>query len=95
MKQSYVYIMASKPRGTLYIGVTATLPKRVYEHRSDAFEGFTKKYSVHQLVYYEIHEDITQAITREKQMKTWKRWWKIELIEKVNPDWNDLYETII
>ena len=95
MQQSYVYIMASKPRGTMYIGVTASLPKRVYEHRTDAFEGFTKKYKVHQLVYYEIHENISDAIQRETQMKTWKRWWKIELVEKQNPAWDDLYESIL
>lgn len=95
MKQAYVYIMASKPRGTLYIGVTSALPKRIYEHRTDAFQGFTKKYQVHRLVYFEIHEDITEAIQRETQMKTWKRWWKIELIEKFNPDWKDLYESIL
>lgn len=95
MQQSYLYIMASKPRGTLYIGVTSNLPKRVYEHRTDAFEGFTKKYKVHTFVYYEVHEDITAAIERETQMKAWKRWWKIELIEKQNPYWDDLYKSIL
>ncbi len=95
MQPSYVYIMASKPRGTLYIGVTSNLPKRIYEHRTDALEGFTKKYKVHTLVYYEIHDDISNAIQRETQMKAWKRWWKIELIEKHNPEWDDLYESIL
>lgn len=95
MQESYVYIMASKPRGTLYTGVTSTLQKRVEEHRTDAFEGFTKKHQAHTLVYYEPHPDIATARERETQMKSWKRWWKIELVEKANPDWKDLYETII
>ena len=95
MKQSYVYILASKRNGTLYIGVTAELPKRMYEHRNNLVKGFTQKYGVHMLVYYETHSDIGEAIQRESQMKAWKRAWKIELIEKDNPDWKDLYDTII
>jgi len=95
MKQSYVYILASKRNGTLYIGVTSDLPKRIYEHRNDLVKGFTQKYGVHMLVYYEMHNDIREAIQRESQMKAWKRAWKLELIEKENPDWNVLYETII
>lgn len=94
MKQFYVYILSSKRNGTLYIGVTSDLIKRVYEHKHDLVEGFTKKYNVHYLVWYEIHESSESAITREKQIKKWKRTWKLKLIERENPDWNDLYETI-
>jgi putative endonuclease len=94
-KQAAVYILASKRNGTLYIGVTSNLQKRAGEHRSDFIDGFTKKYSVHRLVYCELHEDMVSAITREKQMKKWNRAWKVELIEKQNPDWNDLWEDII
>ena len=86
-----VYILASKRNGTLYIGVTANLIKRVYEHKNHLVDGFTKKYNVHNLVYYETTEDISSAIRREKQIKKWKRKWKIELIEKKNPNWRDLY----
>ena len=95
MKQYYVYIMASKRNGTLYIGVTSNLLKRVYEHKNDFIKGFTQKYKVHRLVYYEVHIDIQQAITREKQMKRWERQWKIELIEKTNPNWKDLYIDLV
>jgi len=84
-------MLASKKSGTLYIGVTNNLLKRVYEHKNNIIGGFTQKYSVHNLVYYEEHNDIGKAITREKQMKKWKRQWKIELIEKFNPQWKDLY----
>ncbi|MDD4757223.1 MAG: GIY-YIG nuclease family protein [Prolixibacteraceae bacterium] len=87
----YTYILASKPNGTLYVGVTKDLIKRVYEHKNDFVEGFTKKYSVHTLVYYEIFDDINNAIAREKTLKNYKRQWKINLIEKDNPDWKDLY----
>ncbi|QWR77104.1 GIY-YIG nuclease family protein [Candidatus Magnetomonas plexicatena] len=90
MKQYYVYIMANKKNGTLYVGVTSDLIKRVHEHQSDMSEGFTKKYKVHNLVYYEKSNYIDVAIEREKQIKKWKRQWKIELIEKYNPEWNDL-----
>ena len=86
MKNYYVYIMASRKQGTLYIGVTSNLKKRVYEHKNDFTDGFTKKYRVHRLVYFESTTDPNSAITREKQLKTWKRRWKIELIEKVNSD---------
>jgi putative endonuclease len=89
--QYYVYILASKRNGTLYIGVTSDLVKRVYEHKNDLVSGFTKKYHVHNLVYYETTEDIDSAIKREKQLKKWKRKWKIELIERENPEWKDLY----
>jgi putative endonuclease len=91
----YVYIMASKKKGTLYIGVTSNLIKRVYEHKNNLVEGFTKKYGIHNLVYYEQTEDANSAIQREKRMKAWKRQWKIELIESMNPNWKDLYNDII
>jgi len=95
MKTYFVYIIASKRNGTLYIGVTSNLVKRVYEHKNKLVEGFTKKYNVHVLVHYEAIEDINSAIKREKQLKKWKRQWKIELIEKNNPNWRDLYYDII
>ena len=91
----YVYILASKKNGTLYIGVTSNLIKRVYEHKNDLVEGFTKKYGVHQLVYFEHTTDMYSAITREKQMKKWRREWKIELIGQGNPEWKDLYSDLI
>jgi putative endonuclease len=94
-KQPAVYILASKRNGTLYIGVTSDLQKRVWEHKSDLVEGFSKRYAVHSLVYYELHEDMFSAITREKKMKKWNRAWKVELIEKQNPGWKDLWEEII
>ena len=95
MKQYYVYILASKRNGTLYIGVTNNLPKRVDQHKNDLVDGFTKKYKVHSLVYYEIYGNIDDAILREKRLKKWKREWKLKLIEEFNPDWKDLYDTII
>lgn len=94
-KQAAVYILASKRNGTLYIGVTSDLSKRVWEHKNDAVEGFTKRYGVHRLVYYELHEDMVSAIAREKQIKKWNRVWKLELIEEDNPDWLDLWEGIL
>jgi len=94
MRQYYVYIMASKRNGTLYIGVTNNLVKRVYEHKIDLVRGFTQKYRVHNLVYYEIYSHIYDAIAREKRMKKWKRKWKIQLIEKSNPQWRDLYADV-
>ncbi len=90
-----VYILASKKNGTLYIGVTSDLIKRVWEHKSDLVEGFTKEYGVHLLVYFEMLEDMTSAIQREKQLKKWNRGWKIQLIEKGNPEWRDLYDSLI
>lgn len=95
MHQYFVYILASKPNGTLYIGVTNNLQRRVYEHKEGLIEGFTKKYNVNNLVYYEIHSEITEAIKREKKLKKWNRKWKIELIEKANSSWKDLYSEII
>jgi len=94
-KQPAVYILASKRNGTLYIGVTSNLQKRAWEHKNSLVDGFTKKYGVHRLVYYELHEDMAAAITREKQMKKWNHTWKLELIEKQNPEWMDLWERIL
>jgi putative endonuclease len=85
-----VYILASRKNGTLYTGVTSSLAKRKWEHQSDIVEGFTKKYNVHTLVWYQIFETMDQAIKREKEIKAWKRQWKIRLIEKGNPCWIDL-----
>jgi len=95
MNTYYVYILTSKRNGTLYIGVTNNLIKRVYEHKNDIINGFTKKYHVHKLVYYEQTNDINSAIQREKQLKKWRRQWKIDLIEKNNPNWNDLYKVLV
>jgi len=89
-----VYILASKKNGTLYVGVTSDLVKRVWEHKQDVVEGFTRKYLVHNLVYFEQHEDMVQAIQREKQIKKWNRAWKIELIEEANSTWRDLWSEI-
>jgi len=89
--QYYVYILASKRNGTLYIGVTSDLVKRVYEHKNNIMEGFTKKYNIHKLVYYENTNGVESAIRREKQLKKWNRKWKINLIENSNPEWIDLY----
>lgn len=91
----YVYILASKRNGTLYVGVTNDLIRRVYEHRNDFVEGFTRKYGVHRLVYFEPCDDLDSALQREKRIKEWKRKWKIELIETGNPEWKDLYEEIV
>ncbi|MCA1327004.1 GIY-YIG nuclease family protein [Herbaspirillum sp. alder98] len=91
----YVYILASARNGTLYIGVTRDLIKRIYQHKYEAGPGFTKKYAVNQLVHFEVFDDAINAITREKQLKNWRRSWKLQLIEKTNPYWLDLYPTII
>ena len=93
-KQPAVYIMASKRNGTLYIGVTSDLVDRVWKHKQGAIEGFTKKYNVHNLVYFELYEDMNSAILREKQIKKWRRDWKIKLIEKENLNWIDLWPVI-
>ena len=90
-KQPCVYILASKPFGTLYIGVTSDLERRIYEHREELTPGFASKYGCRQLVWYEEHVDIEDAIQREKSLKRWYRKWKIELVERFNPDWRDLY----
>ena len=87
----YVYILASKRKGTLYIGVTNDLIRRIHQHKNNLVAGFTSKYHVHQLVYFEQTADIHSAIAREKQLKKWNRSWKLTLIEKQNPDWQDLY----
>ncbi|MHC1743068.1 MAG: GIY-YIG nuclease family protein [Syntrophobacteraceae bacterium] len=94
-KQFYVYVMASKRNGTLYIGVTSNLVQRVWQHKEDAVEGFTSQYGIKLLVYFEAHPTAESAITREKQMKKWRRVWKVGLIEEKNPEWNDLYSVIV
>jgi putative endonuclease len=94
-KQPCVYILASKRNGTLYTGVTSDLVKRAWEHKNGLADGFTKKYNVHDLVYFEQHDDMNAAITREKQIKKWSRRWKLRLIEEHNPEWKDLYESIV
>ena len=95
MKQPCVYIMASKRRGTLYTGVTSNLPKRAFEHRDGPVKGFSAKYGCKILVWYELHDTMIEAITREKKIKAGSRAKKVALIEASNPDWNDLYETLI
>jgi putative endonuclease len=94
-KQPAVYILANKRNGTLYVGVTGDLQQRAWTHKNDLVEGFTKRYGVHSLVYYELHHEMISAITREKQIKKWNRTWKLELIEQQNPDWKDLWDDII
>jgi len=93
-KQPCTYILASKRNGTLYIGVTSNLIQRVWQHKNNQVEGFTKKYDVHLLVYYELHDTMEHAITREKQLKKWNRDWKVRLIEEKNSTWQDLWEAI-
>ncbi|MEX1052261.1 MAG: GIY-YIG nuclease family protein [Patescibacteria group bacterium] len=94
--QSYwVYILASQRNGTLYIGITNNLIKRVWEHKNNKADSFTKKYKIYNLVYYEIHENPESAIIREKQIKKWRRLWKLRIIEEMNPEWKDLYKDII
>ena len=94
-KKPVVYILASKRNGTLYIGVTSNLVRRAWEHRNDVVEGFTKRYGVHRLVYYEMIPDRVSAITREKQLKKWRRAWKLKLIEQSNPEWKDLWPSVL
>ncbi len=93
-RQPAVYILASACNGTLYVGVTSDLPTRIWQHRNDLIMGFTRKYRIHTLVYYEIHESMLAAIAREKQLKKWERFWKLRLIEAGNPQWLDLWEQI-
>ena len=95
MKQPCVYMLASRRNGTLYTGVTSDLIKRVWEHKNDLIEGFTKRYGVHMLVWYEAHETMLSAIAREKAIKEWKRRWKLELIENSNSEWRDLYPDLL
>jgi putative endonuclease len=90
----FVYLLASRRHGTLYLGVTNDLLRRVWEHKNKVVPGFTTKYSVDRLVWFETHSDVTAAITREKQIKKWRRDWKIALVERENPDWRDLYKSI-
>lgn len=94
MKQYFVYILASQTAGTLYVGMTSDLKKRIWEHKTKAAEGFTEKYHVQKLVYYEVYEGPENAILREKRMKKWNREWKINLFRDRNPDWQDLYDTL-
>jgi len=93
-RQFYTYIMASRLGGTLYVGVTNDLIRRAWEHRTGAVPGFTKRHNVKSLVYFEVHENIEAAILREKRIKNWRRAWRVELIEKTNPYWHDLYDEI-
>ena len=95
MKAPCVYIMASKRNGTLYVGVTSDLVQRVWQHKNGCFEGFTRQYRVHRLVWYEVHDCMDTAIGREKALKKWNRRWKIELIEQSNPMWADLYDELV
>jgi len=90
----YVYILASRKHGTLYIGVTRDLLRRIYEHKNDVIRGFTSRYGVHLLVWFECYDDPTNAIAREKELKKWRRDWKVNLIERDNPNWEDLYDSI-
>lgn len=95
MKQPCLYLLASRRNGTLYVGVTSDLVKRVWEHKEDLADGFTKRYGVHTLVWWELHDSMEVAIRREKAIKGWKRRWKLELIEKQNPGWRDLYDEVL
>ncbi|MFA6525655.1 MAG: GIY-YIG nuclease family protein [Patescibacteria group bacterium] len=95
MKNYYIYILTNKTNKVLYIGVTNNLVRRIHEHKNDFVEGFTKKYNVHKLVYYESTENSLEAITREKRIKRWKRAWKEDLINDMNPGWEDLYDKIV
>ena len=94
-KQPAIYMVTNRPYGSLYVGVTSDLVKRIWQHRNRQADGFTKRYNLHHLVYYELHEEMSTAILREKQLKNWRRQWKIELIEEMNPGWTDLWESIL
>ena len=95
MAGGWLYFMTNRRNGTLYAGVTSNLPRRVYEHREGLIEGFTKRHSLKMLIYYEQFDDIRDAIQREKTVKHWPRGWKVRLIHKMNPEWNDLFDTLI
>ena len=95
MKDYYIYILTNKKHGTLYIGITNNLMRRIYEHKNGIIKGFTKKYNLDKLVYFEQTTDINAAIQREKRLKKWNRAWKIELIESINPEWKDLSESFV
>jgi putative endonuclease len=90
----YVYILASRKDGAIYVGITNDIVRRIYEHRTKVIQGFTSKYNITRLVWFEIYDDPISAISREKELKKWKRVWKVQLIEAQNPQWNDLYESI-
>jgi len=94
-RQPAVYILTNRRNGTLYIGVTSDLVKRVWQHKNNMIEGFSKNYNLHELVWYELHDSMESAILREKRLKDWKRSWKLKLIESINPDWQDLYDSIV
>ena len=94
MKEPCVYMLASQRNGTLYVGATSDICQRVWQHKHGVFDGFTKQYTVHLLVWYEAHETMESAISRERALKEWRRKWKLELIERHNPGWDDLYETL-
>jgi len=94
MRYSYVYLLCSERNGTLYVGVTSDLKKRVWEHKDGIYKGFTEKYNIHKLVWFEVHEDIEHAIAREKAIKKWNRKWKLRIIEEMNPKWEDLYDSL-
>jgi putative endonuclease len=95
VKQPCVYILANRVRRTLYVGVTSDLPKRIWEYKNDFVEGFTKRYQVHLLVWCEVHATMNAAIQREKMIKSWRRAWKLELVETANPGWRDLYRELV
>ncbi len=95
VKAPALYILTSQRNGTLYTGVTSDLVKRIWEHKNDRVPGFTKQHQIHQLVYFEQHSTMDNAIAREKQIKKWRRQWKLQLIEEQNPEWNDLYEALL
>ncbi len=95
MKQPAVYLLASQRNGTLYTGVTSNLPQRIWQHRNDVTEGFTREHQVHLLIFYELHATMEHAIAREKRIKNWNRAWKLKLIEDQNPNWTDLYPSIL
>jgi putative endonuclease len=94
-KQPCVYILASERNGTLYVGVTSNIARRAWEHRSDVADGFTQRYGVHRLVFVEVYDSMEEAILREKRLKRWRRAWKLELIERTNPQWRDLYDDLL
>jgi putative endonuclease len=95
MKGGWVYMMSNKPNGTLYVGVSADIERRAFEHRTGAAPGFTRRYGLHCLVWFEWHDEIRSAIEREKQIKNWRRNWKVWLIHETNPNWDDLYPTLL
>jgi putative endonuclease len=95
MRGGWVYTMTNRPNGTIYTGVTSNMPRRAFEHRNGLIKGFTKRYGLKRLVWFEFHDDIQSAIQRESSIKHWPRAWKVRLIVSVNPEWNDLYETLV